>query len=133
MLLFFLLCMCVKANWSYSNASALQTRFYYGSKHYDLGAYCLQYRLPKNRSRGESREQTTREVLAGKRLKLQQTGLVRCLFVCVSAVPFWFIFCHDQFVCLVIPPANFVCRGYTVFTLSVRASVRASVRPSIRP
>ena len=29
------------------------------------------------------------------------------------------------------PPANFVCRGYTVFTLSVRASVRASVRPSV--
>ena len=28
-----------------------------------------------------------------------------------------------------IPPANFVCRGYTVFTLSVRPSVRASVRP----
>ena len=25
------------------------------------------------------------------------------------------------------PPANFVCRGYTVFTLSVRASVRPSV------
>ena len=25
---------------------------------------------------------------------------------------------------VVIPPANFVCRGYTVFTLSVRASVR---------
>ena len=32
---------------------------------------------------------------------------------------------------LVIPPANFVCRGYTVFTLSVRASVRVSVRPSV--
>ena len=28
-----------------------------------------------------------------------------------------------------IPPANFVCRGYTIFTLSVRPSVRASVRP----
>ena len=26
-----------------------------------------------------------------------------------------------------IPPANFVCRGYTVFTLSVRARVRPSV------
>ena len=26
-----------------------------------------------------------------------------------------------------IPPANYVCRGYTVFTLSVRASVRPSV------
>ena len=25
------------------------------------------------------------------------------------------------------PPANFVCRGYTVFTLSVRPSVRPSV------
>ena len=32
---------------------------------------------------------------------------------------------------LIIPPANFVCDGYTVFTLSVRASVRACVRPSI--
>ena len=32
----------------------------------------------------------------------------------------------------IIPPANFVCRGYTVFTLSVRASVRACVRPSVR-
>ena len=27
----------------------------------------------------------------------------------------------------IIPPANFVCRGYTVFTLSVRVSVRPSV------
>ena len=27
----------------------------------------------------------------------------------------------------IIPPANFVCRGYTVFTLSVHASVRPSV------
>ena len=34
---------------------------------------------------------------------------------------------------IIIPPANFVCRGYTVFTLSVRASVRASVRVSVRP
>ena len=34
---------------------------------------------------------------------------------------------------LIIPPANFVCRGYTVFTLSVRASVRPSVCPSVRP
>ena len=25
---------------------------------------------------------------------------------------------------LIIPPANFVCGGYTVFTLSVRPSVR---------
>ena len=32
----------------------------------------------------------------------------------------------------VIPPADFVCGGYTVFTLSVRPSVRASVRPSVR-
>ena len=28
---------------------------------------------------------------------------------------------------LIIPPANFVCRGYTVFTLSVRVCVRPSV------
>ena len=34
---------------------------------------------------------------------------------------------------LIIPPANFVCRGYTVFTLSVRPSVRPCVRPSVRP
>ena len=32
-----------------------------------------------------------------------------------------------------IPPANFVCRGYTVFTLSVRPCVRVSVRASVRP
>ena len=32
-----------------------------------------------------------------------------------------------------IPPANFVCRGYTVFTLSVRPCVRPSVRPSVHP
>ena len=31
----------------------------------------------------------------------------------------------------IIPPANFVCGGYTVFTLSVRACVRSSVRPSV--
>ena len=30
-----------------------------------------------------------------------------------------------------IPPANFVCGGYTVFTLSVRVCVRASIRPSV--
>ena len=30
----------------------------------------------------------------------------------------------------IIPPANFVCRGYTIFTLSVHPSVRPSVRPS---
>ena len=35
-------------------------------------------------------------------------------------------------IALVIPPANFVCRGYTVFTLSVRVSVRPSFRPSVR-
>ena len=36
-----------------------------------------------------------------------------------------------------IPPANFVCGGYTVFTLSVCACVRscvcASVRACVRP
>ena len=32
---------------------------------------------------------------------------------------------------LVIPPANFVCGGYTVFTLSVRPSVCPCVRPSV--
>ena len=30
-----------------------------------------------------------------------------------------------------IPPANFVCGGYTVFTLSVRLCVHRSVRPSV--
>ena len=29
----------------------------------------------------------------------------------------------------IIPPANFVCGGYTVFTLSIHASVRVSVIP----
>ena len=38
-----------------------------------------------------------------------------------------------SFECLVIPPANFVCGGYTVFTLSVRACVRLCMRPSVRP
>ena len=44
-------------------SSALKASFYHGSKHNeqweqsDLGPYCLQYRLPKNISRGE--EQTT--------------------------------------------------------------------------
>ena len=36
-----------------------------------------------------------------------------------------------HFTGVIIPPANFVCRGYTVFTLSVRPSVRVSVRPSV--
>ena len=40
-------------------------------------------------------------------------------------------FGHDED--FFIPPANFVCRGYTVFTLSVRPSVRPSVRASVRP
>ena len=39
-----------------------------------------------------------------------------------SVCPFFFI-----------PPANFVCGGYTVFTLSARACVCPSVRPSVRP
>ena len=30
-----------------------------------------------------------------------------------------------------IPPSNFVCGGYTVFTLSVGGSVLPSVRPSV--
>ena len=32
---------------------------------------------------------------------------------------------------LIIPPANFVCGGYTVFTLSVRVCVRTAVPPSV--
>ena len=32
-----------------------------------------------------------------------------------------------------IPPANFVCDGYTVFTLSMRPCVRASVRNVLFP
>ena len=38
----------------------------------------------------------------------------------------WGALCRCSTV-LVIPPANFVCGGYTVFTLSVCASVRPSV------
>ena len=34
---------------------------------------------------------------------------------------------------LFIPPANFVCGGHTVFTLSVRACVCVCVRPCVRP
>ena len=34
---------------------------------------------------------------------------------------------------IIIPPANFVCRGYTVFTLSVRPCVSPSVRPCVSP
>ena len=33
---------------------------------------------------------------------------------------------------LIIPPANFVCGGYTVFTLSLRVCVRPCMRPSDR-
>ena len=32
-----------------------------------------------------------------------------------------------------IPPANFVCGGYTVFTVSVRACVRPSVHNALFP
>ena len=41
------------------------------------------------------------------------------------------IYSLDMLSSFIIPPANFVCRGYTVFTLSVRASVRPSVCPSV--
>ena len=34
---------------------------------------------------------------------------------------------------IIIPPANFVCGGYTVFTLCVRVCVRVCVRACIRP
>ena len=34
--------------------------------------------------------------------------------------------------CPFIPPANFVCGGYTVFTLSVRVCVRTCVLQSVR-
>ena len=40
---------------------------------------------------------------------------------------------HTHTFYLIIPPANFVCGGYTVFTLSVRASVRLSVRNVLFP
>ena len=36
-------------------------------------------------------------------------------------------FTENHHFLLIIPPANFVCRGYTVFTLSVRPCVRPSV------
>ena len=41
----------------------------------------------------------------------------------------WWVYCFH----VVYTPANFVCGGYTVFMLSVRASVCASVRLSVRP
>ena len=42
----------------------------------------------------------------------------------------WYLRLLFQYKMIFIPPTNFVCRGYTVFT-SVRSSVRASVRPSV--
>ena len=42
----------------------------------------------------------------------------------------YFVFLFQIFI--FIPPANFVCVGYTVFTLSLRACVRACVHPSDR-
>ena len=45
-----------------------------------------------------------------------------------------FLFSEKGYIHIVIiPPANFVCGGYTVFTLSVRPSVRASVRNVLFP
>ena len=35
----------------------------------------------------------------------------------------------DKSSSVIIPPANFVCRGYTVFTLSVRPSIRNALFP----
>ena len=40
---------------------------------------------------------------------------------------------HNKSAAFFIPPANFVCGGYTVFTLSVRPSVRLSVRNALFP
>ena len=34
-------------------------------------------------------------------------------------------------IAVIIPPANCVCGGYTVFTLSVHPSERPSIRPSV--
>ena len=58
--------------------SALDTKFYHEANTMntedtsDLGPYCLQYWLPKNLSRGESRRQ--RSWLAGKELKSGKPG-----------------------------------------------------------
>ena len=41
------------------------------------------------------------------------------------------IFIYPYIRSIIIPPANFVCRGYTVFHV-VRTCVRACVRPSVR-
>ena len=35
--------------------------------------------------------------------------------------------------CIIIPPANFVCGGYSVFTFAVRPCVRPSVRNALFP
>ena len=53
--------------------------------------------------------------------------LIRLIYV--SACQRQFVGCagilkKERFVTIVIPPANFVCGGYTVFTLSVRVCVR---------
>ena len=40
-----------------------------------------------------------------------------------------YFYCPQKSICFIIPPANFVCRGYTVFTLSVRPSVRNALFP----
>ena len=52
-----------------------------------------------------------------------------CRFLCL--VPVFVMQYLMSF--LVIPPANFVCRGYNVFTLSVRPCVRPSVRNALFP
>ena len=68
----------------------------------DQGPYCLQYRLPKYI--WQMREQKTKAVTGGT------------------------IVNHMTELLIIILPANFVCGGYTVFTLSVRPSVRPSVK-----
>ena len=52
---------------------------------------------------------------------------------CVRENPVGILFSRCPCVrpCVLIPPANIVCGGYTVFMLSVRASVCASVRASV--
>ena len=82
----------------------------------------------------------------GKKLYRQVVGILMGTNCAPPMVADLFLFCYERdfmmsllmirrliLLTLFIPPANFVCRGYTVFTLSVRPSVRPSVCPSVRP
>ena len=51
-------------------------------------------------------------------------GLYSCDFTSIILVKI--VIRHSR--CLIIPPANYFCGGYTVFTLSLRPSFRPSDR-----